>query len=172
MENDNKNLQIFTNQEGYIETDDTDLNRIIRSVEVEAGAKLGVATPAITFGEDPDEKLYLVLLLIYPSDEVDECLKDWSIKVGRQATYDYLKDLVKYEAIDPNHSFIMAADKIMETLGNRDNVIFNNSKPVTVFRFLKAMRESNMVLDGDDEFDINEFIEYHGDGSDNTILGN
>lgn len=166
----NRNLTISTNSNGLIETDDKDLNRIIRSVEAEAGAKLGVATPAITFGDDPNEKTYLVLLLIYPSDGIDECLKDWSVKVGRQSTYDYLKDLVKYEAIDPNHSFIMAADKITDQLSNKENIIFNESKPITVFRFLKAMRDGNMVLDGDEEFDIDEFIERSEDGGDITIL--
>lgn len=167
---DNKNLQISVNQNGLIETEDTDLNRIIRAVENDTGAKLAMATPAITFGDDPTEKTYLVLLLIYPSEEIDECLKDWVIKIGRQETYDYLKDLVKYEAIDPNRSFIMSADKVTEALGNKDNLVFNDSKPITVFRFLKAMRENNMVLDGDETFDINEFEENSEDGSDNTIL--
>lgn len=167
---DNRNLQINVNQDGLIETDDTELNKIIRAVENDSGSRLAMATPAITFGDDPTEKTYLVLLWIYPSDEIEESLKDWIIKTGRQDTYDYLKDLVKYEAIDPNRSFIMSADKTTEALGGKENIIFNDSKPITVFRFLKGMRDNNMILDGDEMFDIDEFKEDTEDGGDNTIL--
>ncbi len=169
MEN-NKNLHI-TYDNGQIETDDTDLNRIIRATENESGAKLAMAMPAISFGDDPDDKVYLVLLLIYPNAEIEESLKDWNIKIGRQETYNYLKDLVKYEAIDPNRSFIMSGDKIVETLGEKENLVFNDSKLITVFRFLKIMRENDMVLDGDETFDINEFVEETDTNiGDNTIL--
>lgn len=166
---DNKNLHIMVNN-GQIETDDSDLNRIIRATEKDTGAKLAMATPAITFGEDPEEKAYLILLFIYPNDEIEESLKDWSIKIGRQETYNYLKDLVKYEAIDPNRSFIMSGEKITESISNKDNIVFNDSKLITVFRFLKIMRENDMVLDGDETFDINEFVEDSDNIGDYTIL--
>ena len=160
MDNYSNNLEIETNEQGLIITNDEDLNRILRETEKETGLTLSAAVQAVSFGEDPDEKTYLVLLYIYPNDELNEFqepLKEWSIKTGRQDTYDFLKDLVKFEAIDPNKSFIMVADKITEPSNNKENVIFNDSKPITVFRFLKAMREGNMVLDGDEEFDVNEF---------------
>ena len=43
------------------------------------------------------------------------------------------------------------------TLFTRDNIKFNDVSPITVFRFLKAMRESHKVLDGDDMFNIDDF---------------
>ena len=90
-------------------------------------------------------------------------MRQWEIKIGRQATYDYLKELVKYEAIDPNTSFIIGgniinSDVIVDNINKeKNNINFNDVSPITVFRFLKVMRENNKILDGDDIFKINDF---------------
>lgn len=158
------NLQIF-NQNGRIITDNDELNKIIRDVE-EEGVNLGAVIPAITFEEeDPDKKAYLVLLSIYDTSEdaKDDIIRQWEIKIGRQATYDYLKELVKYEAIDPNTSFIIGgsvinSDVVSDNVTNeKNNIHFNDVSPITVFRFLKVMRENKKILDGDDMFNVNDF---------------
>ena len=142
------NLQIF-NQNGRIITDNDELNKIIRDVEEEEGVNLGAVIPAITFEEeDPDKKAYLVLLSIYDTSEdaKDDIIRQWEIKIGRQATYDYIKELVKYEAIDPDN-----------VTNEKNNIHFNDVSPITVFRFLKVMRENKKILDGDDMFNVNDF---------------
>lgn len=157
---------------GRLITDDNAVNNIIRAVEAETGARLVTAMPAITFeGTNPDEKIYLLLLALYGSedDPSDYTSRDWVVKSGRQNVYDYLKDLVKNEAIDPHASFVVAGDIEIDEARNKDDVNFN-SKAISVFRFLKVMFESNKVLDDRADFDINEYdpINYiHGD---TTIL--
>ena len=44
---------------------DEDLMRIIQQVEEENGATLAMAIPAVTFDDDPDEKIYIILLTTY-----------------------------------------------------------------------------------------------------------
>ena len=166
----NKNINIY-NTDGKISTNDENLNKIIEDIEDE-GIILTSATSGIIFeGENPDEKAYLVLLSIYDISEENsgDVMREWNIKVGRQNTYDYLKELVKNEAIDPNTSFIIAGDLFGFDDGDKINIKFNDISPATVFRFLKIMRENNKVLDGDETFDINEF-DINGASGDTTIV--
>ena len=86
---------------------DEDLMRIIQQVEEENGATLAMAIPAVTFDDDPDEKIYILLLTTYDSEYNS---RDWSVSKGRQNTYNYLKGLIKDEIIDPNLSFIIVCD--------------------------------------------------------------
>ena len=179
MENNNdRNLQIFTGPDGRVITDDEALNKIIREVEEENDSRLGMVIPAITFdeGNDPDEKVYLVLLSIYDTEsENNDMLRQWEIKIGRQATYDYLKELVKYEAIDPNTSFIIGGDMITDQTTNesgveyKNNIKFHDVSPITVLRFLKVMRENRKILDGDEMFDASDF-ELNESSGDKTIF--
>ena len=62
-----------------METDE-DLMRIIKQVEEENNATLAMAIPAVTFEDDPDEKIYILLLTTYDS-EVNA--RDWSVSKGR-----------------------------------------------------------------------------------------
>lgn len=158
---DKYNLQTSFDSQGRIQTSDEDLNRIIRAVEADTGAIMGAVVPAVTFDDNPDEKVYLLLMTLY--GEYDT--KDWQIKVGRQTTYDFLRDLVKNEVIDPNESFVLSGSDEYDPQFNKDNAKFEG-KPITVFRFLKVMYESHKVLDENSDFDINEFdpVDYaHGD---------
>lgn len=144
---------------------DEDLMRIIKQVEEENNATLAMAIPAVTFiEEDPDEKIYILLLTTYDS-EVNA--RDWSVSKGRQNTYNYLKGLIKDEVIDPNLSFIIACDT--DTTNPMKPNVVPNSKPITVFRFMKVMLDEMKVLDDMDGFDINDFNPSEQMG-DKTIL--
>ena len=179
MENNNdRNLQIVTGPDCRVITDDEALNKIIREVEEENDSRLGMVIPAITFdeGNDPDEKVYLVLLSIYDTEsENNDMLRQWEIKIGRQATYDYLKELVKYEAIDPNTSFIIGGDMITDQTTNesgveyKNNIKFHDVSPITVLRFLKVMRENRKMLYGDEMFD-SSYFELNESSGDKTIF--
>lgn len=150
---ENRNLQVNTDSEGRIQTSDEELNAIIRAVEEESGAKLGVAVPAITFfGDDPDSKVYLLLLLTNDEDGED---RDWAVMIGRQNTYNYLKNLIEAEAIDPNTSFILSGNQKCEDA-------------ITIFRFMKICIENTKVLD-DSGFDINDWAQSE-EVPDKTIL--
>jgi hypothetical protein len=149
----------------YNTESDEDLMRIIQQVEAENGATLAMAIPAVTFIEDdPDEKIYILLLTTYDSDSDS---RDWSVSKGRQNTYNYLKGLIKDEIIDPNLSFIIACDT--DTTNPMKPNVIPNSKPITVFRFMKVMLDEMKVLDDMDGFDINDFNPSEQMG-DKTIL--
>lgn len=166
---DKFNIQTSFDSQGHIQTTDEELNRIIRAVEADTGAVLGAVVPAVTFDEAPDEKVYLLLLTVYPAEDQEETLRDWQIKVGRQTTYDYLRMLVKDEAIDPNESFILAGSDEYDEAFGKDNAKFEG-KPITVFRFLKVMFDSRKVLDDNADFDINEYDPANYDHGDKTIM--
>lgn len=116
-------------------------------------------TPAVEFDDNPDDKVYLVLLSFYNTHgENNDYEQSWGIKIGRQSTYEFLKELVRNESIDPNMSFIIAAQReVNDEYNVDDNVIFVNSKPITVFRFLKVMYETRKILDNGIDFDIDEY---------------
>ena len=166
---DKFNIQTSFDSQGRIQTSDEDLNRIIRAVEADSGATLGAVIPAVTFDDPPDEKIYLILLTVYPTNEQEETIRDWQIKIGRQDTYDYLRGLVKDEAIDPNESFILAGSDEYDEAFHKDNAKFEG-KPITVFRFLKVMLDSHKVLDDKADFDINEYDPANYDHGDKTIM--
>lgn len=138
-----KNLTVSKDEHGNIITNDPDINKTLREIEEETGLKLAAAMPAVTFKDDPTMKPYLLLLKLTDSDEqAGDTL--WLIRIGRQDTYDYLKDLIKAEAIDLHHSFVMSG-----------NIKFEDA--ITIFRFMKTMRDDDKVLDGDEYFDIDEY---------------
>ena len=162
------NVETSFDEYGRIQTSDEDLNQIIRAVEQDTGALMGTVIPAVTFDDAPDEKVYLILLSVYPVNG-EETIREWQVKIGRQTTYDFLKDLVKNEAIDPNESFIISGSSEYEEAFHKDNARFEG-KPITVFRFLKVMRDSRKVLDDQTDFDINEFDPVNFDHGDKTIM--
>ena len=138
----------------------TDEDIAILTQLINANEENGVnMTPAVEFDDNPDDKVYLVLLSYYNThDESSDYEQSWGIKIGRQATYEFLKELVRNESIDPNMSFIIAAQReASDEYNDGDNVIFVDSKPVTVFRFLKVMHDTKRILDNGTDFDIDEY---------------
>lgn len=115
---------------------------------------------AVSFeGENPDEKVYLTLLSYYNTElpkDYGDYERDWGYMIGRQSTYNNLKMLVQSESIDPHRSFIVGAEREFNTMTNKDSIVFNESRPITVFRFLLTMVETGKVLD-DGDFDITEY---------------
>ena len=80
---------------------------------------------AVTFeDEDPDLKLYLLLLVEsgYESD-IDEC-RSWELHIGRQYVFDYLKNLITAGSIDPDISFILSGKQPAEDA-------------LTIYRFMR-----------------------------------
>lgn len=112
------------------------------------GENSDIQRALIPTGADPNEKIYLILYqCIDINEEVPEENRYWEIKQGRQATYEYLRDLVIAEAIDPNNSYILAETVTMQDMG-------------TVIGFLEAMRDDNLVVE-DTDFDPYDYdIEY------------
>lgn len=110
-------------------------------------ARNAISIEAITFdGKDPDTIKYLLLLHVFhddDSDYTDEESRTWLVKTGRQNVYDYLKNMIEAEAIDPDMSFILS-----ETVAPQ--------KSVTVSSFMKKMKEKQKVIDGTN-FDVYEY---------------
>lgn len=110
-------------------------------------ARNAISIEAITFdGKDPDEIKYLLLLHVFHDDDEDytndEC-HSWLIKTGRQNVYNYLKDMIEAEAIDPNMSFIVSETVTLKKAG-------------TVSAFMKDMKDNQKVIDGSG-FDVTEY---------------
>lgn len=135
-------------------------DQIIAAVREETGMTPAILTPAISFGEDnPENKAYIILLSIFDDGET---LREWTVVIGRQNVFDCLKDYVIDEVIDPYESFVIAGKTDFD-----NNNIDMASKPITVFRFLKVMSDTNKVLVDKEEFDIDE---YEPSVPDKTIL--
>lgn len=148
--------------------DDAILKQIIAAASAETGISESEFVPAITFEDNPDEKIYLLLLTMFQEGDGydDYYYKEWSIKKGRQATYDYLKELILNDSVDPNTSFVVVGS--MKQIPDRKDDVALDSKPITVFRFMKIMADEKRVLESGD-FDIDEYGSYSEDG-DKTIL--
>lgn len=97
-------------------------------------------------GPDPDETHYLLLLYIFKDDDLDyseeEC-RSWKMRIGRQATYDYLKELIETESIDPTRSYIMAESSTLKTSRK-------------IYNFMRRMKEDGRVIDNT-EFNISDY---------------
>ena len=103
----------------------------------------------VTYDTEPD-KTYLIL--IDGEDEDGKRFRDWEIKVGRQAAYDYIKDILesKYAAIDVHESkIIVSSDKVKVTDG------------VSIYKFMKGMKERDMIVDYS-AFDIEDYYSLEG----------
>ncbi len=83
-------------------------------------------------GKDPDKAKYMLLLRITVDDEDDSY--DWLVMTGRQATYDYIKELIQNVAVDIDKSFIMSETSTLESA-------------YTIYRFMRAMIDDEMVIE-------------------------
>lgn len=116
-----------------------------------------------------DDKKYLVLLTVYPEtdDNLSEFTRDWSIKTGRQNTYDFLKEMVKAEIVDPISSFIIAGS--VEKISLIEN-FKPDSNPISVYRFMKVMYDNHKIIDDEEDFSIDDYLPSDYNNGDKSIL--
>ena len=77
-----------------------------------------------------------------------------------------MKELILNDSVDPNTSFVVVGS--MKQIPDRKDDVALDSKPITVFRFMKIMADEKRVLESGD-FNIDEYESYSEDG-DKTIL--
>ena len=152
-------------ENGRVVAQDPELNKILQEVQDESGP-LGAVVPAVTFIQDGEDKVYIALLSQYEKDE-----SFWFTMTGRQKFYDTLVQLIKAGEVDPNQSFVIAGDLFEDSVTKKSNMKINNMMPITVYRFMKTMKDSKKIIESDDHigFDIDEYCEY-SDNGDTTIL--
>ena len=104
----------------------------------------------VSYDSEP-EKTYLILLdgyePVYGHEDVAKPFRDWQMKEGRQAAYDFIKDMLEnqYVNIDVHESrIIVSSEKVKVTDG------------ISIYEFMKAMKEQNKVIDYT-SFDIEDF---------------
>ena len=98
----------------------------------------------VTYDTEPD-KTYLIL--IDGEDEEGNRFRDWEFKVGRQAAYDYILNLLesRYANIDVHESkIIVSSEKVKITDG------------LSIYKFMKGMKASDKVIDYS-PFDIDDY---------------
>jgi hypothetical protein len=98
--------------------------------------------------DDENEKTYLILIEGQTNDNDGELMRDWDFKVGRQEAYDYIKNYLEsdYIVVDViNSKIVVSSEKIKVTDG------------VSIFKFMKAMKEDNKVID-ETSFDITDYL--------------
>ena len=89
----------------------------------------------VSYDSEP-EKTYLILIEGLDLDDGE--FRDWEIKVGRQAAYDYIKNYIEseYNVIDVYASkIIVSSEKVKVTDG------------ITIYEFMKVMKETEKVID-------------------------
>lgn len=100
----------------------------------------------VSYDTEP-EKIYLILL---DGEEVSNeatPFRDWQMKEGRQAAYDYIKNMIEneYVNIDIHESKIIVSD---------NNVKITDG--ISIYEFMKVMKDSDKVIDYS-EFDIEDY---------------
>ena len=106
----------------------------------------------VSYDSEP-EKTYLILLdgnePVYGHDDVAKPFRDWQMKEGRQAAYDYIKDMIESEYVIINvHTsrIIVSSEKVKVTDG------------ISIYEFMKAMKEKDKVIDYT-SFDIEDYAD-------------
>lgn len=106
---------------------------------------------------DPEpEKTYLILLEgiepVYGYDDVAKPFRDWQMKEGRQAAYDYIKDMVQSEYVIINvHKSRIIVSSVKITDG------------ISIYKFMKSMKENDKVIDYT-SFDIEDYVSEDEEG--------
>lgn len=91
----------------------------------------------------PENRKYLLLLRLYIEDSNIDAADTFKWIVGRQEVYDYLKNLIKSDAIDIEESEIVTeTTRLVER--------------ITIHRFMRMMFDEHLVED-EDGFDIDEY---------------
>lgn len=100
-----------------------------------------LVSPVTFLNGDVDEKLYLILEYDPAMIDYDLEARTWRISIGRQATFDELKNAIMANDLDPDMSFIISGDQKFEDA-------------ITVYRFMRLCIDNGSVLHNDEEFDL------------------
>ena len=102
----------------------------------------------VSYDTEP-EKIYLILI---DGEEIidgdGKKIRDWEFKEGRQAAYDYIKNMIEsnYIIVDVMESkIIVSSEKVKVTDG------------ISIYEFMKAMKDNNKVIDYT-SFDIEDYV--------------
>ena len=101
----------------------------------------------VSYDTEP-EKLYLILIDGEEVDNEGRRFRDWEIVEGRQAAYDYIKNILQsdYVSVDVNESkIIVSSEKVKITDG------------ISIYEFMKVMKEKDKVIDYT-SFDIEDYV--------------
>ena len=101
----------------------------------------------VSYDTEP-EKLYLILIDGEEVDNEGRRFRDWEIVEGRQAAYDYIKNILEsdYVSVDVNESkIIVSSEKVKITDG------------ISIYEFMKVMKENDKVIDYT-SFDIEDYV--------------
>lgn len=96
---------------------------------------------------EEDKKTYLVLLEGEIPTNEGENYKTYEFILGRQATYDYIKDIIQSQDI----IFDAMKSKVIV-----DSEKVNIGKALSVYNFMRIMKENNKVVD-ESSFDIEDY---------------
>ena len=100
----------------------------------------------VSYDTEP-EKIYLILIDGEEVGEDGKLFREWEFKEGRQAAYDYIKNILEspYISVDIMESkIIVSSEKVKVTDG------------ISIYEFMKAMKENNKVIDYT-SFDIEDY---------------
>lgn len=101
----------------------------------------------VSYDTEP-EKMYLILIEAWDISEGGDKVRDWEIVEGRQAAYDYIKNMIQseYLSVDVMESkIIVSSEKVKVTDG------------VSIYKFMKSMKENDKVIDYT-SFDIEDYV--------------
>ena len=119
--------------------------------------------PIVYYDENGNEKKskynkrYLVLLNGYYSENENLEYKTYEFIIGRQKTYDFIKDILK----DTSYTIIDAMKSLV--IVDSENVHLSNA--LSVYEFMKNLKNSDKIKDDDLKFDIEEY--YYNEEDDN-----
>lgn len=97
----------------------------------------------VSYDTEPD-KTYLILI---DGESEEKKFRDWELVIGRQAAYDYIKNMLlsEYADIDIFKSkIIVSSDKVKITDG------------ISIYKFMKGMKNNDKVIDYS-SFDIEDY---------------
>ena len=101
----------------------------------------------VSYDSEP-EKVYLILIDGQENDNEGQRIRDWEVVEGRQAAYDYIKNMIlsDYIIVDVMESkIIVSSEKVKVTDG------------VSIYKFMKGMKENDKVIDYT-SFDIEDYV--------------
>jgi hypothetical protein len=102
----------------------------------------------VTYDPEETEKTYLILIDGEEVDNEGKRFRDWEIITGRQAAYDWIKNMLEnnYVMIDVDKSkIIVSSEKVKVTDG------------ISIYDFMKAMKQQDKVIDYT-SFDIDDYV--------------